>query len=75
MESHHGQSRDGHLVKRAHSAVAPDVNRARDADGGQGDHEDPQPGVVVSGSGEPEVHKARNSGEGRADPGVQDGSD
>lgn len=72
VESHHCQCRDSHLVECANPAVPPDVDRARNAHCGQSDHEDAQPGLVVSRGREPQVHCAGNSCQGGANPGVQD---
>lgn len=73
VQSHHGEGGDGHLVERAHPAVPPNVDSARNADSGQADHKNAQPGVVVSRSREPEMHGAGDRCQRRTEAGMEDG--
>jgi hypothetical protein len=74
VQRDHGQRHNRHLMQRTNAAVAPDMNRARHADGGQGNHEEAQPGAMVARSCKPEVQGTGSSADHGAGPGMQDGT-
>lgn len=72
MECHHHQGSGGYLVKRPHTAVAPDVNCAGQADRRHDDHEKPQPYAVVPGHRQPQMSRAGDRGRCCTERGMED---